>query len=51
MQIYYAVRVGVDMSAYPLVSEFDERCRTLPEFDKAMPQNQIDFSESYKIIE
>ena len=42
-QIYNAVRAGVDMSPYPLVSELDERCRALPAFDKAMPQNQPDY--------
>jgi len=42
-----AGRSGVDMSAYPLVSELDGRCRALPEFDKAMPQNHIDFPEQY----
>ena len=44
-QIYNAGRAGVDMSAYPLESELDGRCRALPEFDKAMPQKQIDFPE------
>ena len=42
-----AGRSGVDMSAYPLVSELDGRCRASPEFDKAMPQNHIDFTEQY----
>ena len=42
-QIYNAVRAGLDMSDYPLVSELDERCRALPEFDKAMPQNRPEY--------
>ena len=45
-QIYNAVRAGVDMSAYPLVSALDECCRALPEFDKAMPQNQPDYTDN-----
>ena len=44
-QIYNAGRAGVDMSAYPLESELDGRCRALPEFDKVMPQKQIYFPE------
>ena len=46
-QIDNAGRSGVDMSAYSLVSELDGRCRASPEFDKAMPQNHIDFPEQY----
>ena len=40
-----ARRAGVelDLSAYPLLNEIDERCRALPEFDRAMPENQSDF--------
>jgi maleylacetoacetate isomerase len=44
-QLYNARRAGVelDLSAYPLLTEIDERCRALPEFDRAMPENQPDF--------
>ena len=42
-QIYNAVRAGLDISDYPLVSELDERCRAPLEFDKVMPQNQPDY--------
>jgi len=42
-QIYNALNAGLDMSAYPLVCELDARCRALPAFDKAMPQNQPDY--------
>ena len=38
-QINNAVRGGLDTSDYPLVSELDERCHALPEFDKAMIEN------------
>lgn len=42
-QMYNARRAKLDLSPYPLLLEIDERCRALPEFDKAMPQNQIDY--------
>ncbi len=44
-QLYNARRPGVemDLSAYPLLNEIDKRCRALPEFDKAMPENQPDY--------
>ncbi|MGB0554859.1 MAG: maleylacetoacetate isomerase, partial [Alphaproteobacteria bacterium] len=42
-QLFNARRVGVDLSAYPLILEIDERCRALPAFDNAMPQNQPDY--------
>ena len=44
-QLYNARRAGVelDLSDYPLLTEIDERCRALPEFDRAMPENQPDF--------
>ena len=44
-QLYNARRRGVelDLSAYPLLTKIDEHCRALPEFDRAMPENQPDF--------
>jgi len=42
-QLFNARRVDVDLSAYPLLVEVDERCRALPAFDRAMPQNQPDY--------
>ena len=41
-QLYNARLFGLDLSAYPLLTEIDERCRALPAFDKAMPENQPD---------
>jgi len=38
-QLFNARRVGVDLSAYPLILEIDERCQALPAFDNAIPQN------------
>ncbi len=42
-QIYNARLAGLDLSAYPLLLDIDKRCRALPEFDRAMPENQPDF--------
>lgn len=44
-QLYNARRRGIemDLSAYPLLTEIDERCRALPAFDRAMPENQPDY--------
>ena len=42
-QMYNARLSGLDLSTYPLLLELDERCRALPAFDKAMPENQPDF--------
>ena len=44
-QLYNSRLFKVDLSPYPLLTAIDERCRELPEFDKAMPQNQPDFPE------
>lgn len=41
-QIYNAHRFGVDMSAFPRLSEINERCLALPAFQKALPENQHD---------
>jgi len=42
-QLYNSRLFGIDLSIYPLLCEIDERCRALPAFDKAMPENQPDF--------
>ena len=42
-QIINARLVGLDLSGYPLLLEIDERCRAVPEFDRAMPHNQPDY--------
>ena len=39
-QLFNARRVGVDLSAYPLILEIDE---PLSAFDNAMPQNPPDY--------
>jgi len=41
-QVYNAVRFGVDMSQYPLISKIVEHCNTLPAFIAALPENQSD---------
>ena len=41
-QAYNARRFGVDMSAFPKLSEIDARCRALPAFIKAAAENQHD---------
>jgi len=41
-QAYNARRFDVDMSAFPRLSEIDARCRELPAFQKAVPENQHD---------
>lgn len=41
-QIYNANRFGVDMSAFPRLSKINENCLALPEFQKALPENQAD---------
>jgi len=41
-QVYNAKRVGVDLTAFPIISAIVERCNKLPAFIKAMPENQVD---------
>ena len=41
-QLYNAHRWGVDLSAYPRLTEIEARCLALPEFDAAKPENQKD---------
>lgn len=45
-QLYNSRLFEIDLSPYPLLCAIDERCRALPAFDKAMPQNQPDFPEN-----
>jgi maleylacetoacetate isomerase len=44
-QLYNSRLFEIDLSPYPLLCEIDERCRALPAFDKAMPQNQPDYPD------
>ena len=44
-QLYNSQLFEIDLSPYPLLCEIDERCRALPEFDRAMPQNQPDYPD------
>jgi len=41
-QVYNAERFDLDMSQYPLIRQIAERCRALPEFIEAAPENQPD---------
>lgn len=41
-QAYNARRFGVDMSAFPRLSEIDAACQALPAFQSAAPENQHD---------
>ena len=41
-QVYNARRFGVDMATFSRLSEIDARCRALPAFQKAAPENQAD---------
>jgi len=41
-QVYNARRYGMDMDAFPRLSEIDARCRDLTAFQKAAPENQHD---------
>jgi len=41
-QVYNAERYGVDMSEYPLIWQIVARCRELPAFIEAAPENQFD---------
>lgn len=41
-QVYNAERFDLDMHVFPLISQIVERCRRLPEFEEAAPENQPD---------
>lgn len=42
-QIYNAFRFGFDMSNYPTLLAVNDHCLTLEFFDKARPENQLDY--------
>jgi maleylacetoacetate isomerase len=42
-QLYNARVFDIDVSAYPLLNEIDEKCRALDAFERAMPENQSDY--------
>jgi maleylacetoacetate isomerase len=44
-QLYNSRLFEIDLSSYPMLTTIDEHCRALPEFAKAMPQNQPDYPE------
>ena len=41
-QVYNAVRFGLDMSKYPIITAICARCNELDAFKKALPENQED---------
>ena len=41
-QVYNANRFNCDMRSYPRINEINELCLSLPEFQKALPENQPD---------
>jgi len=41
-QVYNAKRFGVDMTRFPIITRIDETCATLPVFQKAHPDQQVD---------
>lgn len=43
-QVYNAERFDLDMSPYPIIRQITERCRAMPEFIEAAPENQPDAS-------
>lgn len=45
-QIFAAKRYNIDMKNFPLIDSVISELNTLPEFLKAMPQNQPDFLEN-----
>ena len=45
-QVYNARRFDVNMILYPRLSEIDARCRDLPAFQQAAPENQHDAPKS-----
>ena len=45
-QLYNSRLFEIDLSAYPILSEIDQRCRGIQAFDKAMPYNQTDYPEN-----
>ena len=45
-QLYNSRLFDVDLSAYPILCQIDERCRDLPAFEMAMPYNLPDYPEN-----
>lgn len=45
-QIYNARRFGLDMSNFPRLLAIDEACSSLPAFVKALPEQQVDATDS-----
>ena len=41
-QVYNARRFKVDMQQYPTINAIEQHCLSLPEFEKAAPENQPD---------
>jgi len=41
-QVYNAERYGTDLSAFPMICQIVDRCRELPAFFDAAPENQTD---------
>jgi maleylacetoacetate isomerase len=41
-QVYNAIRFGVDMNDYPLISKIYDNCQLLDAFIQASPENQVD---------
>jgi maleylacetoacetate isomerase len=41
-QVYNAKRFGIDLSRYPMIQRIDEKCLSMPAFDKARPERQPD---------
>jgi len=42
-QLYNARVFDIDVSAYPLLNQIDEKCQALDAFEKAMPESQPDY--------
>lgn len=41
-QVYNAMRIGVDLAAYPDIVRIEQQCLALPAFEAARPENQPD---------
>ena len=47
-QMFAAERFGINTSSMPRLKEINERCKALPAFEKAHPENQPDAPDSSK---
>jgi maleylacetoacetate isomerase/maleylpyruvate isomerase len=45
-QVYNAERFACDLGPYPNIRRITDRCRSLPEFQQAAPENQPDAAQS-----